>query len=208
MLQAQDRVVVLAIVAYQRGRPLDGPSWTYVELASWLGLSASRVHKSVRRAIVATLMSQDGKRVIQSALVELLIHGVRYVYPPERGPLARGIPTSISASPIQKQLTASAGSTPVVWPSPRGTARGQTLTPLIPSAPDAAMRDPHLHALLAVVDVLRSGGAPNARWRGDAWRRSWRRDGRGPIVCSVHNRNFRFSTMKAERARRVDRLHA
>lgn len=133
MLQAQDIVVVLAIVAHQRRRPVDGPSWTYVELASLLGLSASGVHKSVRRAVAAALLSPDGRRVIRPALVELLTHGVRYVYPAERGPLARGIPTSVSASPLREQLVASEGSIPIVWPSPRGTARGQTLAPLIPA---------------------------------------------------------------------------
>jgi hypothetical protein len=43
-----------------------------------------------------------------------------------------------------------------VWPFPEGEHRGVTLEPLYKSAP-AALRDPFLYELLALIDALREG---------------------------------------------------
>ena len=48
---------------------------------------------------------------------------------------------------------------PVVIPLRHGPVRGRAVTPIHPSAPGAAARDPKLHELLAIVDALRIGGA-------------------------------------------------
>jgi hypothetical protein len=49
--------------------------------------------------------------------------------------------------------------TPIVWPHPEGTVRGESLEPLYPSAVDAARRDDALYESLALVDALRIGRA-------------------------------------------------
>ncbi|MDO9620597.1 MAG: hypothetical protein Q7I91_01690, partial [Moraxellaceae bacterium] len=48
---------------------------------------------------------------------------------------------------------------PPVWPSPEGTVRGLSFSPLYRSAPEAALRDIKLHELLALADALRGGRA-------------------------------------------------
>lgn len=95
--------------------------------------------------------------VNKSALLEFLIHGLRYVYPAERLGITRGVPTSYAAAPLNAQF--SIGELPPVWPHPEGTVRGEGLQPLYKSVPGAALRDPDLHAWLALVDAVRSGRA-------------------------------------------------
>jgi hypothetical protein len=48
---------------------------------------------------------------------------------------------------------------PPVWPWRDGNTRGVGLEPLYKNVPHAALRDPALYQLLALVDVLRSGRA-------------------------------------------------
>lgn len=88
---------------------------------------------------------------------EFLLHGLRYVFPAEPGRVSRGIATSHSAAPIAKRLVSSDDT--YVWPSSDGDVRGQSTEPLYPSAPGAALRDPALYEMLALVDAIRVGRA-------------------------------------------------
>jgi hypothetical protein len=45
----------------------------------------------------------------------------------------------------------------MVWPSRLGSVPGLGIKPLVPAAPDTALRDPVLYQLLALVDALRMG---------------------------------------------------
>jgi hypothetical protein len=73
--------------------------------------------------------------------------------------MARGVPTADGTAPLNNQLMAAGGEPLPVWPTPRGTLRGSSLAPLYPGAPDAALRDPQLHACLALIDAIRIGRA-------------------------------------------------
>lgn len=64
------------------------------------------------------------------ALHEFAVHGVRCVWPAVLGTVKRGIPTSFGAAPL-----------------------------IYRTAPDAALADPALHRLLALLDALRTGRA-------------------------------------------------
>ena len=55
-------------------------------------------------------------------------------------------------------INAAPGEAPV-WAHPQGNAKGPTLSPLYRSAPQAALADPALHQVLALVDALRAGRA-------------------------------------------------
>ena len=90
------------------------------------------------------------------ALEEFLVHGVRYVYAPERSGLTQGIPTSYAAPPLNRLLETS-DEPPPVWPDPEGEVRGYGFAPLYKSVPQAARRDPRLYELLALVDAIRCG---------------------------------------------------
>ena len=46
-----------------------------------------------------------------------------------------------------------------VWAQAKGSAKGPTLSPLYRTAPQAALADPALHRLLALLDALRMGRA-------------------------------------------------
>ena len=153
MLKPQDIVAVLKIVALY-----DQP-WSYNQLALELGMSSSESHASVKRAIAAGLLNNgESIQPNRNAIAELLEHGVRYVFFAQRGELTRGIPTAHAAAPLSKHILQD-NEPPPVWPDAEGTVRGYALAPLYKSVPYAAMRDPELYALLALVDAVRDGRA-------------------------------------------------
>jgi len=163
-LKPQDLVVLLKLLLAEGS---ESPPIT--QLSVELGLSVSEVHAALRRSVAAGLAIKDPKRGFRprrAALLEFLVHGVRYAYPASPGTLTRGVPTAGSAEPLAPQL-AEGSDPPYVWASPEGSVRGLEIRPLYPSVPRAAMLDPRLHELLALVDALRIG---RARERGLARR--------------------------------------
>jgi len=152
-LKPQDICVLLKIVA------LEGTPWSYSQLAYELGMSASEVHAGVKRATEASLirLEQDWGAPDPSALQELIVYGLKYVFAPVRGGLTRGIPTSFGAPPLDRLLAPA--EEPPVWPDEEGEVRGYAFSPLYKSVPFAARRDARLYELLALVDALRGGGA-------------------------------------------------
>ena len=157
-LKPQDICVLLKIVA------LEGTPWSYSQLAYELGMSASEVHAGVKRAAEASLMRlEEGWGTPDpGALEELLVHGLKYVFVPVRGGLARGIPTSfaapgLSALPGLETVLVRPDEPPPVWPDDEGEVRGYEFSPLYKSVPFAARRDAKLYELLALVDAIRGG---------------------------------------------------
>jgi len=151
VLKPQDIVVVLHLVdaaAEDRAFP---------KLASALGISASETHAAVKRAATSGLIDPADRSVRKAALREFLVHGLRYVFPPEWRGVSRGVPTSYAAPPLAEHFAQ--GDLPPVWPDPEGAKRGEGLAPLYKSAPRAALRNPQLYEWLALADALRSGRA-------------------------------------------------
>ena len=130
---------------------------TFQSLSIDLGMSASEVHGSVERAVQSNLVSKETRRVVRAHLLEFLLHGVRYVFPPVFSTLTRGVPTAHAVAPLARHFGKE--ELPPVWPHPNGTVRGQGLEPLYRSAPQAALNNTALHEWLALVDALRSGRA-------------------------------------------------
>lgn len=150
-MKEQDVVILLKKLT-SKGRDLSGR-----KLAEELGMSASSVSESLERCKQAQLIDHNKKHVNILALQEFLIHGVAYVFPAQAGRVGRGFPTFVSAAPLKGQLAANADE--FVWHDVRGTARGQQITPLYPSVPEAIQRDEELYELLVIVDALRMGRA-------------------------------------------------
>jgi len=152
-IKSQDVLVLLKLVAQ------GNESWTYIDLATELDLSPSQVHAAVRRAIESGLAHEaDGRvRVNVGNLEEFLVHALRYLSIPERGPKSRGMATLTSAPPFATLFVND--DEPIVWPDPSGDVRGESLAPIYKSAPNAARRDPKLYELLVIADALRSGRA-------------------------------------------------
>ena len=154
-LKALDVLVVLAIASEST------VSRTYAELAKAVGLSASETHNAVRRAVSAGLLRPSQSRMEKPkpqlrALTDFLEHGVPRAFFVSPGKVVRGIPTAHSAPPLS-ELLQPGGDLPLVWPDPEGPARGRAIEPLYRTAPAAALRNPRLHELLALVDALRCG---------------------------------------------------
>ena len=68
--------------------------------------------------------------------------------------LVRGIPTAHSAAPLNLEIQSDEN---YVWPYAKGKTRGQAITPLYKSVPEAVQRDKMLYELLALVDAVRVG---------------------------------------------------
>ena len=155
ILKPQDVVVLLKLVA------LGDRGWTFQSLAVELSISQSEVHAAVRRSVAARLMTEATSasgRPVRAALLEFLVHGVKYAFPPERGELTRGVPTGYAAPPLDQSITGSS-EPPPVWPYAEGKVRGYAFAPLYRTVPEAALRDPALYELLALVDAIRDGRA-------------------------------------------------
>ena len=154
-LKPQDLLVLFKVAAHPQQR------WTYAALGEALSMSASEVHASVKRAVVAGLAvvrSRGDWSPVRPALLEFAVHGVRYVWPAVVGPVKRGVPTGFGAAPLADKITGAPGEAPV-WAYASGSAKGPSLSPLYRTAPQAALADPRLHRLLALLDALRAGRA-------------------------------------------------
>jgi hypothetical protein len=154
MLKPQDVLVALKLVAMGRR------SWSYAWLAVQLGMSPSQLHAAVKRALAAQLMVRKDDEIVPHIrnLEEFLVHGLKYVFVPEKGEMTRGVPTGHAAAPLIKHFVADS-EPPPVWPDAQGEARGLAFSPLYSLAPRAALSDPHLYELLVLVDAIRGGRA-------------------------------------------------
>ena len=145
-----DVVVLLKIIS------LGNKSWNQKPLAELLSMSQSEISKSVARSRYAGLLDASGKNVRKLAFIDFLKYGIAVVFPQQPGAVVRGIPTAHSAPPLNQIIQSTEH---YVWPSGKGTLRGQSIVPLYPSIVDAVLKDKELHELLAMVDAIRVGKA-------------------------------------------------
>lgn len=152
VLKPQDILVLLKLAVHP------GEEWSNNRIASALKLSPTETHDAIHRAAIAGLMNMRHRRPILAALEELLVHGVKYVFPAERGPVTRGIPTAHAAPPLVSEFIAT-DELPLVWPDPEGTIRGESIEPIYRSIPQAVRSDGKLYESLALLDAIRMGRA-------------------------------------------------
>jgi len=154
VLKPQDVLVVLKLLA------MGQRSWSYAWLAVQLGMSPSQLHSAVRRALAAQLAVRQGAAIVANIrnLEEFLVHGLKYVFVPDRGEMTRGVPTGHAAPPLNQHFVSADEPSPV-WPDPEGEVRGTAFSPLYSAAPRAARSDPQLYELLVLVDAIRGGRA-------------------------------------------------
>lgn len=159
ILKPQDVVVSVLLALHPDQRR------TYVGVAKRIGLSPAECHNATIRARKAGLIRRGddaiaGRPTLKArtrSLLEFLIHGIRYVFVPDRGPRTRGMPTAHAAPPLNAIIVDS--DTRPVWPDAHGTARGESFQPLYPTVLVAARQDPRMYEALALIDALRGGGA-------------------------------------------------
>ena len=152
-LKPQDIMVVLKLCSYERKRP------PMSLIAADLNMSPSEIHAAIKRLQQARLLHgpELQEKPNLSALEEFLVHGVKCAFPAEHGEVTRGVPTSFAAPPLKNEIASD--ELPLVWPWRDGETRGVALQPLYRTAPAAALRDPILYELLALVDAIRDGRA-------------------------------------------------
>lgn len=124
------------------------------------GISKSEVNASIKRSIAVGMAKLDRKtnqpKANISALLEFIIHGIKYVYPANPSAITRGIPTSFAAPILQGKLM-TAGEFIFVWPDAMGKEQGQAVEPLYKTVPMAVKKDPRLYSYLALIDAIRLG---------------------------------------------------
>ena len=152
ILKPQDILFLLKLISYGK------KTWSFNKIAVELGMSPSEVHAAAKRTVVARLSIKQENEIRPQIrnLEEFLMHGIQYVFVPERGQLNRGIPTSYACPPLNKSIV-HGNEPPPVWPDPHGEVRGESFSPLYQSVPVASKNDPKLYELLALVDAIRGG---------------------------------------------------
>jgi len=151
-IKPQDIAILLKLVS------LGDRKWRHIDLVASLGLSQTEISFSLNRCRTVGFLDSAKKKVMKVALLEFLVHGLKYVFPAQPGPVSRGMPTAHSAAPLAGRIIAS-DTDMYVWPSDKGRSRGQAIAPLYPKAPLAAEKDAELYELLALVDAIRAGRA-------------------------------------------------
>lgn len=150
-IKPQDILVLLKLhLSESKERP------RLIDLAVELGMSPSEVSQGIKRAEFAGLCDPDSGKPFAGALKELVLHGLKYIFPAQPGHMTLGMPTSHSAAPLNKSIVSSE---PYVWPEASGKVRGQSIEPLYSSVPLAARKDSKLYEMLALIDALRVGKA-------------------------------------------------
>ena len=115
-----DVLVVLKLAAQPE------TAWSYPKLAAELAMSASEVHASVRRATRPGCSGTTSViRPNRKALLEFLVHGIKYAFPAERGGLTRGLPTAHATTPLRAHFAAT-DEPPPVCPDPAGRSEAKS----------------------------------------------------------------------------------
>lgn len=158
-LRPQDIVLLVKLLI------LDSEDWRMVDVAKSLHLSQGEVSKSLARLREAKLVHPYKKKPLRANCLEFLLHGFKYVFPVTPGSLVTGIPTSHSASPISKSIVSDEH---YVWRCSEGEMRGESIEPLYPDVPYAALADRELYEILVLLDALRVGRAREKNIASDA----------------------------------------
>lgn len=148
-MRPQDIVILLKIVAYRN------KEWRNIDLANDIKISASEVSEALNRCKISGLINSKKRKVNVNSLMEFLVYGLKYVFPAQPGPVLKGIPTAHSASPINEFIVN--GIDTYVWPSAKGTHRGQSIEPLFKSISQIVQEDQLFYELLTIVDTIRIG---------------------------------------------------
>ncbi len=134
--------------------------FTVRQLAGDTGISKSQVGLALNRCLDNGLAFPDRRTELLKtnvpALLGVLVHASRFIFPVRPGLITRGIATAMSA-PVLAEHLATVGEHLLVWPSVTGSSHGQSIEPLIPTVPHAVKSDPLLYAMLALTDSLRVG---------------------------------------------------
>lgn len=147
-MRPQDVAILIKIVS------LGAEPWQLSSLAHALSISISEVSESLNRSKLAKLIDYDKKKINRQNLLELIEHGIKYVFPQQPGATVRGIPTAHSHPFIKKHVISDIN---FVWPDSKGELFGQLIEPFYPKQIHAAKVDDNFYKLMSLIDVIRVG---------------------------------------------------
>ena len=150
MLLGQDIVILVGLLSTSE-------DWTVRSLGESLEVDPTAVHRGLKRLQEARLYDPHLRRINLVHAEEFLIHGLKYIFPPEFSGETRGVPTAWAAPPLADQLANDESGLDPVWPHPQGQSRGIALTPIYKTVPELALRNPNLGERLALIDAIRAG---------------------------------------------------
>ena len=164
-LKAQDVLVACKLYSLADvARP--ATDWTYASLSGELSISTGEIHNALERCRRAQLVVtvRDKEIVSKKHFCDLLVFAVPRIFYAVRGGVETGMPTGVHAPPLKGRFdhVLPEGVLPLVWAALKADrtetlVRGESISPLYPSAPEAASKDLLLYEVLALVDVVRVG---------------------------------------------------
>jgi hypothetical protein len=139
------------------------PSRTMAATAEMVGRSVGEVHNAVSRLTAAGLIHPETRSVYREPLLRFIQWGVPHAFPAVMGGSAIGIASGwhalVAAGDASPEDVIPNDRMPYVWPSADGLTRGIALQPLYPITVHIAAQNRPLWIALAMVDVIRTGGA-------------------------------------------------
>ena len=143
------------------------PESQLATLATGAGRSIGECHNALRRLRDSGLVAPHRRVVEREPFLRFVDAGIRVAFPPTIGGETVGIATAfIPLPPLRSALTgppARVVTAEFVWPASGGDTRGQALAPLHPRVASLAAGNQALWNLLALVDLIRVGGAREHR---------------------------------------------
>ena len=158
MLKGQDIAVITKILIKQKSQQ----QIEYKSIAYELYISQSEVSKGILRLEKAKLTSRDAENQLmihKEALMEMLMHGLKYFFPAEINIATRGVATAYSPPLIKQYMLNSEDA--FVWPFIHGKNKGLALTPIYKTLPHALDRSPdeQFYKMMSALDLIRLGGS-------------------------------------------------
>jgi hypothetical protein len=147
-LKGQDILIAIKLIQPDSG-------WTYGSLGKSVEISASQAHASVDRLIKSKMIDKNLRLTIRKNLLEFLNFGAKYMFPTEVGAVTKGIGTAHSAPVMKNRIVTSDQN--LVWEHPKGKLKGAAVEPIYKTAPEIALKDSRLYAILAALDSIRLG---------------------------------------------------
>ncbi len=147
-MKPQDIVVLAKLIC------MGNEGYIQMLLAETLYMSQSEISMSLKRSAYAGLLINKGQEVDRKLFLDFIHFGLSVVFPEHPGAIVRGTVTAHSAPPLDAEFQSEEK---YVWPYAKGQSRGQSISPLYPTVPQAANLDPKLHELLALFDAVRVG---------------------------------------------------
>ncbi|WP_237332505.1 hypothetical protein [Zobellia amurskyensis] len=147
-MKPQDIVVLAKVIC------MGNDGYIQVALAESLYMSQSEISSSLKRSSFSGLLINKGQEVERKLFFDFIQYGLSLVFPEHPGAIVRGTLTAHSAPPLDLDFLSDEK---YVWPYAQGQSRGQSITPLYPTVPQAAKLDANFHELLALFDAVRVG---------------------------------------------------